>query len=127
MTYEIGLTNTGGSLDIDVTAIDLYLSDDKDLTTASSAFPSDEDDFPLKIASDSDGSTLSTGLSASVTADSEQCDKYVFLCAKVTPNAAVECIDVKDEIDCQDSGVASLSAKHCILVTTLVAMVKIMT
>ncbi|XP_077979187.1 uncharacterized protein LOC144434590 [Glandiceps talaboti] len=100
-TYSIGLGNDGGS-DKDVASVDLYLSDDELLTNPSAPFTGTASPaFPITVTAGADGSTLTTGITASVIADETKCSSYTKICVKVMPGDVIACVDIpSDSKDC---------------------------
>ncbi|XP_070546502.1 uncharacterized protein [Ptychodera flava] len=103
-TFSIGLINTGASA-VDVTGINVYLSDDESLTTKSAAFAGAGVTFPVSVAAKAAGSTLTTGLTASIVADEAQCSSYKYICAQLAPGNVIGCtVDISSKIDCSSAG-----------------------
>ncbi|XP_070546173.1 location of vulva defective 1-like [Ptychodera flava] len=119
ITFSIGLTNTHTAA-VECTAINTYLMKDTSETTKSSSFPVAGATFPISVAAGADGSTATTGLTASIKADEAQCSSYDRLCAELTPGGAKGCRDVSKNINCEgDSGAGFVSSNT--LLTTILA------
>ncbi|XP_077997094.1 uncharacterized protein LOC144450365 [Glandiceps talaboti] len=109
ITFSIGLTSTNPSDDRRVPAIDLYFTDDTSVPGYISidAFSSKELDIygrptlEVSVPANADGTTLTTGLMASITADSRGCSEYRYLCVHIDPYDDRDCIDVSSNIDCK--------------------------
>ena len=99
MTFSVGLANVDVN-PVDVSGMNLYLSDDEVLTTKSSPF-AESGTYPITIGGSADGATATTGLIASVSADTAQCSSYSYLCVQVSPDDSIQCFDISSNIDCK--------------------------
>ncbi|XP_070546179.1 uncharacterized protein [Ptychodera flava] len=122
-TFSIGLSNADSTNSIICTAINIHLSDDETLTKKSTAVPVAGTNFPHTIAPSTDGSTATTGLTASITADAAQCSSYKYQCAQVIPGNAIECFSITDKIDCPDDSGSGILSSNTLLTTILAVAV----
>ena len=100
LTFELGLANVDINDAVDVSAINLYLSDDDMMSSTSTSFTAVAT-YPINVAAGADGSTLTSGLTASISADMAGCPSYSYICAQVTPDEDFECVDISANIDCK--------------------------
>ncbi|XP_070546451.1 uncharacterized protein [Ptychodera flava] len=109
LTFDAGLS-FDGSTEVAISSYKLHLSDKEDLGAEGAKVSAaiDVTDAPESVPANADGTKdkgLTTGMTATVKIlSAEDCSAYGHLCLKVEHGPATGCLDVKDKIECSDSG-----------------------